>query len=302
MKSIVIFGGSGFIGKHIIRRLAKIGYKIIVPYQMPTNETKLRLLGNFGQITPIQFSYLNEPRILKILENADVCINLKTHWNSNKISFNQSIYEFNKELIHIIKQNKVTNQIIYFSGIGVHEETKSLRTVSIHKTEQLLTTSFENSIIIRPSIIIGLNDNFLSKLIPIIKMLFFVPIFGDGKNKFQPVFVDDVALIIEKIVKNNIKGSQIIELGGPTVYSYKEFYELICKGLKKRRKFIYIPMIMAKILISIGEKTPFSPINLEQLSLFEKDNILSNKFKNFSDFNINPQDCSLIVKKIAENK
>ena len=87
MKSIVIFGGAGFIGKHLIRRLAKNGYKIIIPYQQSTKEEKLRFLGYTGQITPFYYNNLKDKKIRSILEKVDVCINLKTTWDSKKTSF-----------------------------------------------------------------------------------------------------------------------------------------------------------------------------------------------------------------------
>ena len=95
MKSIVIFGGAGFVGKYLIRRLAKCGYKIIVPYQKSTSEEKLRLLGSTGQIIPFYFKNLKDKRIKNILKHTNVCINLKTSWSSKKISFNQTIFKFN---------------------------------------------------------------------------------------------------------------------------------------------------------------------------------------------------------------
>ena len=96
MKSIVIFGGAGFVGKHIIRRLVNKGFKIIVPYQNPTNEAKLRILGSLGQIATFQFNKLDDPRILKVLETADICLNLKTAWDTKITGYDESILNFNE--------------------------------------------------------------------------------------------------------------------------------------------------------------------------------------------------------------
>ena len=161
MKSIVIFGGAGFVGKHLIRRLAKCGFKIIVPYQKSTGEEKIRLLGNTGQIIPFYFSDLKDRRIINILKHTSVCINLKTNWSSKKISFNQAIFEFNKDLTNILKKNESLEQVIFFSGLGIDEDKKSLRSVAINKSENLISSNFKNSIIIRPGIILGGDDKFL---------------------------------------------------------------------------------------------------------------------------------------------
>jgi len=301
MKSIVIFGGAGFVGKHLIRRLAKYGYKIIVPYQKSTSEEKLRLLGNTGQIIPYYFKNLKDKKIKIILKQVNVCINLKTSWSSKKTTFNQTIFEFNEKLLNILKKNKSLKQIIYFSGLGVDEDTKSSRSVAIHKTENLISSNFNNSIIIRPGIILGGGDHFLSLLLPIFKMSYFIPLFGNGRSKFQPVFIDDVSLLVEKIVKNNLVGNHIFEAVGPNILSYRELYYLISKFMDKKRVFIPLSMKIAKVLVGIAEFFPFSPINREQLSLFEKDNVGKKVDKDFNYLEITPQNTIGIIRKTVKN-
>ncbi len=301
MKSIVIFGGAGFVGKHLIRRLAKSGYRIIVPYQKSTSEEKLRLLGNTGQIIPYYFKNLKDKKIKTILKQTNVCINLKTSWSSKKTSFNQTIFEFNEELLNILKKNKSLKQLIYFSGLGIDEDKKSLRSAAIHKSENLISSNFINSIIIRPGIILGGGDQFLSLLLPIFKMSYFIPLFGNGKSKFQPVFIDDVSLLVEKIVKDCLIGNHIFEVVGPNILSYKELYYLISKFMDKKRVFIPLPMKIAKALVGIAEIFSFSPINLEQLSLFERDNVKKEVDKDFDYFAITPQDSIGIIRKTVKN-
>ena len=131
MKSIVIFGGSGFVGKHILRRLAKNGYKIIVPYQKSIQEAKIRLLGVTGQIIPFRYTTLNDKRLQSILMNTDICINLKTTYDQKKGSFNDVIFNFNKKLIKILKSNKNLEQFVFFSGLGVDNNRNSQRSIAV---------------------------------------------------------------------------------------------------------------------------------------------------------------------------
>ena len=301
MKSIVIFGGAGFVGKYLIRRLANCGYKIIVPYQKSTSEEKLRLLGNTGQIIPYYFKNLKDKKIKTILKQTNVCINLKTSWSSKKTSFNQTIFEFNEELLNILKKNESLKQIIFFSGLRVDEDKKSLRSVAIYKSENLISSNFKNSIIIRPGIILGGGDHFLSLLLSIFKMSYFIPLFGNGRSKFQPVFIDDVSLLVEKVVKDSLVGNHIFEAVGPNILSYKELYYLISKFMGKKRVFIPFPIKLAKVLIKITELFDFSPINREQISLFERDNLKKKVDKDFDYLEITPQDCIGIVKKTIKN-
>ncbi len=301
MKSIVIFGGSGFVGKHILRRLAKNGYKIIVPYQKSIQEAKIRLLGVTGQIIPFRYTTLNDKRLQSILMNTDICINLKTTYDQKKGPFNEIIFNFNKKLIKILKSNKDLKQFVFFSGLGVDTDKNSQRSTAIHKTEKEAFKMIDNTSIIRPGIIIGGGDVFLKRLLPIFKMSFFVPLFGDGKIKFQPVFIDDVSLAVEKIISNQITGKNIYELAGPRILTYKDFYNYVSKCLNRTRVLVPVPLNLMKILISFAEKTPFSPLTSEQLLLFEKDNIIQNIDKSFKNLDINPQDTLQIVKNIVEN-
>ena len=301
MKSIVIFGGSGFVGKHILRRLAKNGYKIIVPYQKSIQEAKIRLLGVTGQIIPFRYTTLNDKRLQSILMNTDICINLKTTYDQKKGPFNEIIFNFNKKLIKILKSNKDLKQFVFFSGLGVDTDKNSQRSIAIHKTEKEAFKMIDNTSIIRPGVIIGGGDVFLKRLLPIFKMSFFVPLFGDGKIKFQPVFIDDVSLAVEKIISNQITGKNIYELAGPRILTYKDFYDYVSKCLNRTRVLVPVPLNLMKILISFAEKTPFSPLTSEQLLLFEKDNIIQNIDKSFKNLDINPQDTLQIVKNIVEN-
>ena len=198
MKTVLIFGGSGFIGKHIIRRIAKNGYKIIVPHQKQINEARLRLLGSTGQIIPVKFQSIKESKIINLINIADVVLNLKTLWDEKKISFEHGIVDFNIDIIKAIKNNKANSQFIYFSGIGVDEDIYSLRSRAIYKSEQYIQKNLKNSILIRPGIVMGGDDQFLKGLLPLIKRSFFIPLFGNGLSKLQPVFIDDISIAISK--------------------------------------------------------------------------------------------------------
>jgi len=296
MKSIIIFGGSGYVGKNLIRSFVKKGYKIIIPYQRQIDEADLRLLGSVGQIIPFYFTTLENPKLLSILENADICINLKTTWDSKESYLEKSIYTFNKELIEIIKKSSTIKKFIFFSGLGT-EKRSTLRNEIISKTEELVTKELKNSIIIRPSVIVGNGDQFLSSLLPIFKMSFFIPLFGDGSKKFQPVLIGDIVNFISNLIEIQSLDERLFELGGPDVFTYREFYTLISELMNKKRILVPVPMPIIKPIVGIGEKTPFSPINLEQLSLFDSDNVLQHKKRGFDYLKILPGKVISAVKK-----
>jgi len=300
MKTVVIFGGSGFIGQHIIQRIAKIGYRIIIPHQQQANEAKLRLLGVIGQIIPLRFKRLNETIIQRQLQKADVVINLKTLWDGKKISFEDGILNFNKQLVNALVKMNDNKQFIYFSGIDSVAKEHSKRSEMIFKSEQYIQQHLSNFIIIKPGIILGGGDKFMKALLSLFKISFFIPLFGSGKVKFQPVFIDDISIAVNKIIIESLIGKYTFELVGPEIFTYKEFYDYLAVCLHCKRVLVPIPLWFVKIVISILEKTPICPINREQLKLFERDNVSSNRYKKFSDLSIEPQNLSEKIKKIIE--
>ena len=297
MKTVVIFGGSGFVGRHIIRRIAKNGHKIIIPHQSKVNEARLRLLGTTGQIIPINFNHLYEDRLSNLIDNSDVVINLKTLWDQKRISFEKGIFDFNVNLVNLIKKN---TQFIYFSGIGIDEKNDSERSKAILQSEKYIQKNLINSIIVRPGVIIGGGDQFLKSLTSLFKMTFFVPLLGNGLSKFQPVFIDDVSMAINNIIESDLLKHYIYEIVGSDIFTYKEFYNYLAMCMNKTRVFVPAPFQLVKIVVSIMEKTSFSPLSSEQLKLFERDNISSNNHKKLEDLKIFPQDLREIIKKIIE--
>ena len=226
-----------------------------------------------------------------------MCINLKTSWDSKKEKLNNSMYNFNLQLINMIKSSSSVGKFIFFSGLGVEQKRASARNEIIYKTEKLITRNLDNSIIIRPSVILGNGDQFLTNLIPVFYKSFFIPLFGDGSKTFQPVLIEDVIELVLRILLDRKLNNGLFELAGPDIFSYKEFYSLIAETINKKRVFIPVPMSIIKPIIGIAEKTPFSPLNLEQLSLFETDNILNNNSQGFSYYKISPKNVLSAIKK-----
>lgn len=296
MKTAVIFGGSGFVGHHIVRRIAKKGYKIIIPYQRSINEAKLRLFGNVGQIIPLKFINIQDENIVKLIQSADVVINLKTLWQEKTLSFHKGIYMFNADLLNLINKIDKNKLYIFFSGLGINNDSSSKRIKTIANTEEYIKKNSINSCIIRPGVILGGGDQFLRRLIPVFKMSFFIPLFSE-QVKLQPVYVDDIAKAIETIMIRKIKGKHIFELVGPEIFTYRILYTYLKDCLGVHRVFIVIPFILAKIAVTILEKISVNLLTSEQLNLFQYDNLPLNIDKNFAYLNIQAQDIRGIIRK-----
>ena len=150
-------------------------------------------MGVTGHITPFRFSSIDDLRLKSVLQKSQICINLKTTYDQKNGSFEDTIFKFNQKLINILKSNKLLEQYIFFSGLGVDKDNNSIRSNAVFKSEKEAFRNLKNSIIIRPGVIIGGGDVFLQRLLPIFKLSFFIPLFGSGKIRFQPVLIDDIS-------------------------------------------------------------------------------------------------------------
>ncbi len=300
-KTLLIFGGSGFIGSYIVRRLSKLGFRIIIPTSKPSKSKHLKLSGSVGQVLPIKLNFKNYNEIINITNKSDIIINLKTTWSESKNnSYKKNIFEFNKLIIDNIKHSKI-DKYIYFSGIGISLNSSSKRTIEIAKVENYIKSNLNNYSIIRPSIVIGNSDKFISKLTIIIKLSLLIPVFGSGKNKIQPTYVDDVALAVEKLILKKTVDNKIYELGGNLILTYKEIYKLIAKEMNLKRFFFHFNFFLAKICIYFIEKLPINLLTTEQLELFKEDNLVSNNYSTYEDLEIQPQDTKQLIKNIIKN-
>ena len=126
-----------------------------------------------------------------------------------------------------MKRTNKSKVFIFFSGLGVSEKSPSKRVQFIAKAENYILENLNRVTIVKPSVVIGGGDHFIGKLLPIFKLSFFIPIFGKGEAKLQPVFVDDVAIAVETILKQEVEGNNIYELVGPEIFTYKSFYQFI---------------------------------------------------------------------------
>ena len=299
-KTVVIFGGSGFIGNHIVRRLSKWDYRIIVPTSNLRKSMHLKLLGNVGQVLPIKFNRLDQAQIEEFIRYSDYVINLKTIWTESRNNkFYSKIYEFNKLIVDTVIRYKI-KKYIFFSGIGINSKSISKRIESIDIAEKYIKNNLIDYSIIRPSIVIGNDDKFINKLLKIFKLSFFIPIFGNGNARFQPTYVDDVALAIEKLIIKKETDGNIYEFGGNEILDYNSLYKIIIEEINKKKILIPIPFFLAKFFIFFLEKLPIDLINREQLELFKTDNIVGNNFLTFKDLNIKVANTKQIIKKIIK--
>ena len=293
--TITIFGGTGFVGRHLIKELCNEDCRLQVPTRNPTKSYFLQPLGDVGQIIPIKCDFSNRDDLKKVIENADIIINLiGILYERKRGDFENVHLNFVKKIVDI--SNTYTNKkIIHFSAIGSKENTNSLYARTKYQGEQYISKNFKNFSIIKPSIIFGPEDNFFNFFAKISLFSPILPLIMGGKTRFQPVYVTDVCRGVIRILKEENIKQQIYEFGGPAIYTFKELMQILLKIINRKRFLLYISKSIAFFLATIFEFLSIPLLTKEQIKLLEKDNIVSNKYLKLRDLNVTPVSLELVI-------
>ena len=288
-KEILVFGATGFIGSHLIRRLTKNNYKVkaFIRNRHSQRGINLRTQGNFGYLEIIETNIFDIDKISEHFKTADICINLIGILNEKKNNTFKNIHEsFPEVLSKICKMNNLKH-LIHLSALKVDESQKeSAYARSKFNGEELIKNNFNNYTIIRPSVVYGSEDKFTNSFMKILSFLPLFPLYYNGKTKFSPIFINDLADFILYVVENKIYPN-VLEAVGNEIIEFKKLIQIINKSLEIKRLLIPMPLFIAKLSTSLIEKVMPTPlITLDQLKLLKYDSIKSNDYKSNLDFNI----------------
>ena len=283
-----ILGGGGFIGRYLVRNLTKKNFRCIVPTRNPFTKGYLKTQAPPGAIEIIKFSQNNFNEIKNAIENSDVVINLcGILFENRKQKFNSIHVDIPETIAKLCSQYSV-KKFIHVSAIGASKDSKSKYQQSKFLGEEKALNNFSKTVIIRPSVVIGNEDNFtnlfaklsLSPIIPVV----------NTNYKFEPIFVNDVAKSILKAIELKNNEGKIYEIGGGRVISFSEMIKLILRIIGKKRVIADVPMTLAKIQSSLLSLLPIDPVITKDqcLILSEKDNVVSENHLTIKDLNIKP--------------
>ena len=284
MKKVLIFGGSGQIGRHLIRRLTNKNYLVtVVTRNLHKKGTVLRLGGNPGYVEIIEANIFDEEKLNDLFKDKDICINLVGILFENKNNTFKNIHiNFPSILSKLcIKYN--LEQFIHISALGIEKALDSEYAKSKLEGEKIIINNFKKTTILRPSVIYSVDDNFTTNLMSLLSILPIFPLYYNGKTKFSPIHVTDICEIILKVIDNNLS-SKIIECVGPEELSFKEIIEKILISIDKKRILLPLPLQIAKIIVSFLQLFPNPLITKDQLKLLKYDNTTSKE--NMSNIDI----------------
>jgi uncharacterized protein YbjT (DUF2867 family) len=277
-KLVTIFGGSGFVGAHVVQILAREGYRIRVAVRRPDLAGVVRTPGAVGQIVPIQANLRNEESVRRAVAGADIVINLVgIGHEAGKQSFQAIHIDGPAAIARAAKAAGVTS-LVHLSALGVDKAAGvSHYAASKLAGEDAVLAAFPQATIIRPSIIFGLGDGFFNLMGTLSRVLPIMPLIA-GDTKFQPVFVGDVAEAIAKAALGEVKTGKVYEVGGPDIESHKALMQRILNEAGRKRPLMPFPAGLAKIGASVLGILPFKPlVTADQVELLGVDNIVSDE-------------------------
>lgn len=285
-----VFGGSGFVGHAVIQALAGLGYTVRVPTRDRAKAETLRTLGDVGQIVPFHASTRTDQTVHEALKGSEIVINLiGAICETNKASFQLVHVETAARLARVARQAGV-KQFVHISALGADMHAKSSYTRTKGLGEEAVRAFFPDAVLLRPSLIFGPKDAFFNKLGFLARFCPLLPLIGDGKAKFQPVYVGDVAKAVVACLNGPKARGHVFALGGPHIYSFRELFELVTRLMGVERPFVTIPLRLTLWTAKIAERLPLSLITRDQVNLLQKDNILRPKagYGSLVDLGIKP--------------
>ena len=292
-----ILGGGGFIGRYLVRNLTKKNYRCIITTRKAFQKGYLKTQATPGAIELLEWNPNNFSDLKEAIKNSDVVVNLIGILFENRKQKFYNIHSKIPEAVAKICSESDVKKFIHVSAIGANDKSKSLYQKSKFLGEQKAIENFKETIIIRPSVVCGPEDNFTN----LFSKLSFLPVIPVvGKNyKFQPILVSDVASSIVKAIEVKNNESKIYEIGGPKIISFGDMVKSILSTINKKRFIVEMPMAIAKIQSSITDLLPFPPIlTRDQCEILsEADNVVSNNYLTLKDLGINPTDVEEEMKK-----
>ena len=286
-KNCLIFGGSGQIGRNLIRKLTKNNYQVtVVTRNIHQKSYIIKTQANAGYIDIVESNIFEEQKLRKLFEKVDICINLVgILFESKKGNTFKNIHTIFPSLLSKLSKQYKLKHFIHLSALGINEATDSDYAKSKLEGEERILKNFPLATIIRPSIVYSVDDNFTTNFMTLLNRLPVFPLYYEGRTRFAPIHCSDLTDVIFNIILNNVN-SKIIECVGPEIISFKEILEKLLNLIGKKRLLIPMPLPLAQMSARFFEIMPKPLLTRDQLKLLKYDNVLSGKYKSNSDIGV----------------
>jgi uncharacterized protein YbjT (DUF2867 family) len=303
IRLVTVFGASGFIGRHVVQRLAARGIQVRAAVRNPNDALSLKPMGDVGQITPVQANIRNEASVRAAVEGADAVINLvAVLYESGRQRFN-ALHVAGAENVAKAAKAAGCARLVHISALGADKLAPSRYGRSKAAGEEAVLAAFPEAVILRPSVVFGPGDGFFCRFAEMSQFSPVLPVFGcslprvrDGKldlcgsggTRFQPVYVGDVADAVLEGVTDKATDGKTYELAGPRIYSFTEIMHLVTTETNRRRLLLPVPFWVGSIVGFFAEWLPVPPITRDQVATLRRDNVLKGDMPGLKELGIEP--------------
>ena len=286
-KNCLIFGGSGQIGRNLIRKLTKNNYRVtVVTRNVHQKSFIIKTQANAGYLDIVEANIFDEKKIRELFKKADICINLiGILFEQKKGNTFKNIHSIFPSLLSKLCKEYNLKHFIHLSALGINDAIDSEYAKSKLEGENNVLKNFPLATILRPSIVYSVDDNFTTNFMTLLNRLPIFPLYYEGKTKFAPIHCSDLTDTINHIISKNIY-SKIIECTGPEIISFKELLQKLLNLINKKRLLVPFPLPIAKFSARFFELLPNPLLTSDQLRLLKYDNISSGKYKTNSEIGI----------------
>jgi NADH dehydrogenase len=275
---VTVYGGSGFLGRHVVRALAKRNYLIRVAVRRPDLANHLQPLGRVGQIHAVQANLRYAPSVEAAARDAQVLVNLVGLLFERGRQRFDTIHAYGAEQVALAASAHGA-RLVHVSAIGADEHSRAAYARSKAEAERLVLAAQPQAVIMRPSVIFGPEDDFFNRFAALARISPALPLIGGGTTRFQPVFVGDVAAAIAEAADSNARGGTVYELGGPEVLTFEQLMRYVLATIERKRLLVPVPFFAAKIKATLLQYMPKPPLTPDQVELLRVDNVVSEAAK-----------------------
>lgn len=289
-----VFGGAGFIGRHVVQRLAKQGYGVRIAGRDTEKAGRLRTLGDVGQVVPVRASVTDDASVARAVAGADVVVNLVGVLFERKSGDFQRIHAEGAGRIARLAEAAGVRRLVHVAAIGADPDSESLYARSKGEGEQAVRAAFPEATILRPSVVFGPDDQFFNRFAGLAAILPVMPVV-EGQTRFQPVHVGDVADAVMAAIARDDAAGRVYELGGPRVMTMRQVLEFVLEHTHRRRLMLPVPRALAAFQARIGEWLPNPPLTRDQLILLKRDNVVAADAAGLAALGLSPKAVEAVV-------
>jgi len=290
-----VLGGSGFIGRYVVKRLAARGEVVAVGCRNAEAAKFLKPLGDVGQIVPLNVGIGEEALLPAFLAGNDSLVNSVGILQESGAQTFELVHHTGPARLARFAREAGVERFVHISAIGADLRSSSAYARTKAAGEQAVRDAFPTVTILRPSVVIGPEDQFFNRFAAMATISPVLPLIGGGETRFQPVYVGDVADAVVECLENPATAGRVYELGGPKIYSFREVLELVLAEIRRKRRFVDLPFGLAAFQAKLMSILPNPPLTPDQVELLKSDNIVSSGALTLASLGITPTPAEVVV-------